>query len=348
VVSETLVCVHSRQGEDEVVGCYDRASGQMRWSARSASVFKKNSAATRMAPGPFATPLLHQGALYTFSVNGELTAYDAASGRVRWRRSPQRPPNTSSQFCGTAVPPFADSGRLVVYRGDDIQGGEALAFHPADGRPLWSVRTGGPGYASFLAVTLDGVRQYVTLTDASVLALDAATGAVLWQHPFADQWHENIVTPVAAGGHIVVSGVRLGTKALKPVRAGGKWTVAEVWASQETAMYMASPIAEGDYVYGLSSRNRGQLFCQDARTGKLLWRSEPRLAEHASLAAVGPDLLVSAVEGRAFVFARSPARLELKARFELSPKGAVYAQPALAGRHIYVKDESALRALSLP
>ena len=88
-----------------------------------------------------------------------------------------------------------------------VHGGRVLALNPATGEERWVWRGPGPGYASPIVITAGGVRQIITLTNSSIVGIDARTGAELWTAAFPDEWHENIVTPIWTGKHLIVSGV---------------------------------------------------------------------------------------------------------------------------------------------
>lgn len=101
--------------------------------------------------------------------------------------------------------------------------------------PLRNGSGKGPGYASPVVVTIGGVKQIVTMTNGSVEGIDARTGASLWSTPFPDQFHENIVTPIWTGTHLIVSSSAAGMHAyaLTPFdgaqgrQAAGKWQATE-------------------------------------------------------------------------------------------------------------------------
>lgn len=253
VVGEGRVFVHSRRDPEEVVMAFDLATGAPLWSDTHTAPFTKNQYATAMAKGPNATPLLADGRLYTFGVSAVLTAYDAASGKVLWRHDYTSDIDTSKLFCGTAMSPILVDGRIIVHVGDD-RGGVFRAFDAETGAVRWEQEGPGPGYASPVLTSVDGEKQIVTMTDKSVVGVSTASGAILWSFPFADEWNENITTPVVSNGTIVVSGTRRGTYGLTVRRDGSHWHVAEAWHSPETAMYMSSPVLHDGVLYGFSSR----------------------------------------------------------------------------------------------
>jgi outer membrane protein assembly factor BamB len=339
VLSQSAACLHTRQGRDEVVTCLDRASGRQLWQDRYASPFTKSSYAGKMAPAPFATPVLMGNLLVTLGANAVLSVYDAPSGKLRWRKQPKQAPVTSGLFTGTASSPMIDAGRLVVFWGDD-RGGELVAFQPENGAVLWSNATEHPVYASPVQATLNGTRQYILLSERHAFAVDPNTGRTLWTIPYKDEWNENIVTPLVAGDLVILSGVR------KPTTA---WRVAgnkpeQVWANPEVSFYMSTPVTDGRTLYGFNSRQKGQLVALEVRTGRKLRATEGRWAEHAHVMLAGETLLAWTSAGELVVLGPD---LKEAARYELSAEGA-WAHPALAGRDIVVKDVSTLHCFRLP
>src|SRR5271169_1225912 len=75
----------ARQGDAETVLSIDPANGKIRWKQQYAAPYKMNSAAVSHGEGPKATPLYTNGKLYTFGINGILSAFDAETGKPIWR-----------------------------------------------------------------------------------------------------------------------------------------------------------------------------------------------------------------------------------------------------------------------
>ena len=86
VVDGGRIFVHSRQDPQEVVTAFDLESGKQLWRATYAAAFTKNQYATQMAKGPFSTPLVAGGRIYTLGVTAVLSAFDAATGALKWRK----------------------------------------------------------------------------------------------------------------------------------------------------------------------------------------------------------------------------------------------------------------------
>ena len=210
VVSGGRAFVHSREGDAEVVTAFDLSSGARLWRQDYAALYVQNTIVPGGLPGPFATPLVDGGRLFTLGAAGILSSWNAASGALLWRNDYSASVQVTGLFCGTSASPLVDGGMLIVQVGSDAGGGRVLALDPMTGEEIWVWRGVGPGYASPIVAAIEGQRQVVTLTESSVVGLDARNGALLWSVPFTDAWHENIMTPVWTGEHLVVSGPRRG------------------------------------------------------------------------------------------------------------------------------------------
>jgi len=342
VVSKDRAWIHTRRGEEEVVSCLDLKTGKTLWSKSYTVAFTKNQYATQMGKGPYSTPVLYDGKLYTLGVTAILSCLDAASGDLKWRKE-FGAPDTSKMFCGTAVSPVVDQGNLIVYVGDDIKGGSMFALDPATGNERWKWTGEGPGYASPIVVELEGVRQIVTMTDKSAIGVELKTGKLLWRMPWPDEWNENIVTPITYKNLLIFSGVRKGTIAVaaQSPQNGAEWTAKQVWNNPEIAMYMNSPVLEGDHLFGMSSKRKGQFFCLEAATGKILWTTEGREGAGAAILNAKDVLLILTSDASLIVAKKSAKGFEQLAKYSVADS-ATHAHPVAIGKSILIKDDGAI------
>jgi outer membrane protein assembly factor BamB len=339
-VSGGRVFVHSRQDPDEVVAALDLSTGQLVWSAKYQSSFNKNKYAASMSKGPFSTPLVANGSVYTLGTSAVLSAFDEKTGALKWRKDWSKEIDTSKLFTGTSMSPIIDGGSLIVHIGDDGTGA-FRALDPATGAEKWSLPGHGPGYASPIVTTAGGTRHLVTMTDKAVVGISVADGKPLWQVPFPDEWNENIVTPTMAGDVLVVSGTRKGTFGYQIAKGGSGLTATQLWHNTDVPMYMSSPVADGNYIYGYSSRRKGQLFCLDARIGKVQWTTEGRGGANAALQKAGPHLVVLSTEGDLVVVRRNPEKYEELHRYKVA-ESQTWAQPVLLSHGVVIRDANAV------
>lgn len=345
VVSGGRVFVHSRKDPNEVVTAIDLATGKVVWQSKYPSAFSKNQYATQMAKGPHSTPLVVGDTIVTVGGSAVVSAWNAQTGALAWRKDYSSSVDLSKLFTGTAASPLNEGGLVIVQVGSDTHGGRVIALDPKTGVERWVWKGKGPGYASPMAFTAGGVRQIATLTEGSVEGIDPKTGASLWSAPFPDEWHENIVTPVWTGTHVIVSGTRAGTRAFALRFAGGRWQATEAWKNADVAMYMSNPVLGDGVLYGFSVRKRGQLVALDAGTGALKWATEGRTAEQASILLTPSNVLVLTTTGELIVAKRSAAKYEEERRYTVADS-ATWAIPVLLKDGLVLRDVSAVMRLT--
>jgi outer membrane protein assembly factor BamB len=345
VVSNGRVFVHSRRDPDELVTAIDLASGTVAWEQKYTTPFNKNQYATSMSKGPHATPLAIGDSVVTVGGMGVVSAWNARTGALAWRKDYSASVDTSKLFTGTAASPLAEAGFVIVQVGSDVHGGRVIALDPRTGAERWTWTGKGPGYASPIAFTAGGVRQIVTLTEGSIEGIDAKTGAALWSVPFPDDWHENIVTPIWTGTHLIVSGTRQGTHAYTLRPSAGKWQAAPAWTNADVAMYMSTPVLADGVVYGLSSRKKGQIVALDAATGTLKWATEGRAADQASILLTPAHVLLLTTGGELVLARRSPAKYEEERRYTVADS-PTWAVPVVLPDGLIVRDASGVMRLT--
>jgi outer membrane protein assembly factor BamB len=297
-----------------------------------------------MAKGPYATPLIRDHRLYTVGGTAVVAAWDAATGRPLWTNDFSRSVETSKLFCGTAASPLAINDVIVVQVGSDVHGGRILALNPTNGSPSWTWTGPGPGYASPITISLEGTTHLVTLTESSVIGLDALSGLELWTIPFPDEWHENIATPLWTGSHLILSGTRQGTHAYALARTHGQWHATQAWKNKDAAMYMSSPVLGDGLIYGHSSKQRGQFIALDPKTGAIRWSSEGRDGDHASVLLTPDHVLFLAKAGDLTLARRGATRFEVVRRYKL-PETDLWAMPILTPDGLLVRNSSSLVSL---
>jgi outer membrane protein assembly factor BamB len=344
VVSGGRVFVHSRRDPNEIVTAIDLSTGKVAWQRSYATPFNKNQYATSMSKGPHATPLVVGDVLVTVGGMAVVTAWNTQTGAEIWRKDYSSAVDTSKLFTGTAASPLADGGAVIVQVGSDVKGGRVIALDPKSGAEKWAWTGKGPGYASPVAIVAGGTRQIVTLTEGSIEGIDAATGAGLWSVPFADEWHENIVTPVWTGTHLIVSGTRQGTQGYTLTRTSGKWTAAQAWKNPDVAMYMSTPVLAGGVVYGLSAKKKGQIVALDAATGTVKWMTEGRAADQAAILLTPAHVLVQTTGGELILVERSPAAYKEVRRYPLADS-ATWAVPVVLSGALVVRDAAGVMKL---
>ena len=336
VVGNTVYAFTRRDGKEGMTAL-NAETGETVWRTDYPAPYEMYEGTFDHGEGPKATPLFHNGKLYTLGISGTISSFDAFSGKLVW----QKPAPPIQPDFGTASSPIGDRDLVIV----QADGYNALtAFEANTGIIKWTVKNEFR-YASPIIVDLNGTRQVIAITQRSILGISVADGALLWEHPWESPFVQAI-TPVLYRETIIVSGHNRGVMALKPIRREDKWVVDVVWETQEVSMFLSNPVVIGDTLFGLSHRNSGQFFAIDASTGQVLWLDRPRQATNTALVKAD-DLLFFLNDDAELIVARSSRTGFEPFKHYSVADSATWAQPAISGKRIFIKDLSFLALWSL-
>jgi len=328
------VYTFGRLDTDEVLMALDATSGAVVWRTAYDAPFRDNAGVSRHGPGPKSTPLFYDGAVYTLGINGVVSAVDADEGSLLWRI----PAESVEPLYATALSPVADAGHVIFHLGGQNDGA-LTAFDAGTGEVVWSWDGDGPAYASPMVAELGGVRQIVTVTQAHVVGVAAASGELLWERPFVSRSTNNSITPIVDGDDVIITGHDLGVTRFRPRLENGRWTTETLWETDEVSMFMSNPVLAGQTLFGMSHLRSGQFFAVDAGSGATLWRTEGREATNSAVV-LADDLLFLLNDDGDLVVARADRTgFSQVARYEVAPT-ATWAQPTISGNRLFIKDES--------
>ena len=335
VVGNTVYAFTRRNGREGMTAL-DAETGETAWRTDYPVAYEMYEGGVDHGEGPKATPLFHNRKLYTLGISGTISAFDAFSGTLVW----QKPAPPTQPVVGEASSPIGDRDLVIV----QAEGDALTAFEAETGSVKWTVK-GKFTYASPIIVDLHGTRQVIALAQYSIFGISVADGAVLWEHPWKSPYVQAI-TPVLYGETIIVSGHHRGVMALKPIRRDDKWVVERVWETEEASMFLSNPVVIGDTLFGLSHLNSGQFFAIDAATGHVLWLDRPRRATNSALVKAD-DLLFFLNDDAELIVARSSRTGFEPLKSYSVADSATWAQPAISGKRIFIKDVSSLALWSL-
>ncbi len=340
VTAGGMIYLLSREGDEEVVQAFTLSDGKQQWRQSYPASFQMSRVAAAHGKGPKSTPVIAGGRLFTLGISGTLSCFEASTGKRLWQKDFSDEFENTWPTYGTGMSPIV-LGELVIAHVGGSGDGALIAFDAAGGEVRWRNDDDGPAYASPIVVEVEGKRQLVTMTEKHIVGIDPGNGRSLWSVPYKTGYAENIVTPVAYGDKLIFSGVQKSTLALEVKRDGERWTPREVWSNSEVPIYMSSPVLVGDRLFGMSHRQKGQIFALDAATGKTLWITEGRQGEYASLAAAGGVVFILTGHAQLWVLPADADDFAPVARYKIADT-PTWGHLALTERGVLVRDQKSL------
>jgi outer membrane protein assembly factor BamB len=336
VVVGDNVYVFTRQKDNEVMLCFDLATGKERWRSEPYPAPFTPGPGDAFSNGPRCTPAAAGGKVFAVGISGVLSCFDAATGKLLWRKEYQ------PYFNRGGNSPLATDGLCIVHLGTGKSGG-LRAFDAATGEVKWCFDHDNPASSSPILVNLVGERQVVTFTRTDFLGVSAATGKLLWKVRCTHDYFENCVTPVLYKDLLIAPGRMEPPRAFRLEKSGQGITAKEVWQAKGVPSYMSTPVAVGDWLFGHSDEKMGHLYCLDARTGQTLWQSDGRLGSYASILNAGSVWLVLTNKGQLLVVRPSGRAYERIAEYRVSDR-QTWAHPVFLGNRILIRDDTTLRS----
>jgi len=324
-----VVYVFTRLDGQEGITALDASTGKQRWRSGYAAPYTPSKPAEAHGAGPKATPLVHDGKVFTLGISGIVTAFDAASGKQLWQSAPPK----EAPFYGAAVSPLGFKDLAIVHPGDY---GPLTAFDTRTGTLKW---TAGPGgfFASPILVSLEGTPQVVSATQEFVIGV-ALDGRILWRFP--SDGRNGSTTPVLSNDTIIVNSPER-VIAFRPRLKDGAWSVETMWETKEISTYLSTPVLVESVLYGLSTKQRGQFYAIDAKTGQVLWLGPPREADNTALVKAGQLLFLLNDDAELIVARANRKAFDPIVRYTVADS-ATWAQPAISGNRIFIKDVGSL------
>jgi outer membrane protein assembly factor BamB len=277
--------VFSRQDGNEILRCLNATDGKELWQDKYESLGASGPAGS--FSGPRSSPAVANGKVVTLGVRGVLSCYDAASGKKLWRKDEFK-----------AWPGFHPSSSPIIVDGLCIaqlggkENGALVAYDLASGEEKWKWSGGSPAYASPVLLTVGGAKLIVAQTEAKLVAVNAATGKLIWEGAATPRGEgggpggggggpggggpgggrggprdNKAATPIIDGHTIIISGREL--KAMKLDKEGEDFVAKELWSNSEKPVVFNTPVLKNGLLYGLTGGN--ELFCVNAKDGKLAW-----------------------------------------------------------------------------
>lgn len=340
IVADGMIFTAGNFGDTEKIVALD-LDGRPLWTTASGPAW------TKASPGSRSTPTYNDGAVFMLNPLGRLTALDARSGRVRWVVDLVERFDAQWGVWGLAENLLVADGRVYCMPGGPR--GRVIALDQRTGETVWANTDiqHSAAYCSPAIVTHGGVRQWVSMTQRSVVSLDPDTGELLWTVPFQPRSPQNSLTPVYHDGHIfVATGHHTGGILIRI--ADDSRSASLVWHREELDNCHSGSILLGGRLFGAACRQGGQQFyCVDFLSGEPI--QSDRTMGKVGLTWADGMLYAMGHQGTMHLLEVTPGGFEIVSRFELPrrPPNTYLAHPVVCGGRLYLRGDGHLFAYDI-
>jgi outer membrane protein assembly factor BamB len=335
VIADGRVFTAGNFGEEEMTLALD-LDGRIQWKASSGPAW------TKASPGSRATPTYSDGVVYMLNPQGRLTAFDARTGRVVWVVDLEERFEARWGVWGLAENVIVADGRVYCMPGGAK--GRVVALDAKTGATVWANTEieHTAAYCSATILTHNGVRQWVSMTQKSVVSLDPDTGRLLWTVPLAPRSPQNSLTPICRDGCIFVACGHSSGGTLIRI-ADDSRSASVVWHREELDNCHSGSILIDGQLFGAACRQGGKRFyCVDFATGESI--QEDRTMGKVGLTYADGMIYAIGYQGAMFLLKAKPRGFDIVSRFDLPrrPANTYLAHPVVCGGRLYLRGDGRL------
>jgi outer membrane protein assembly factor BamB len=337
-VAEGRAYTIEQRRDREAITAYDVETGRELWAFAYPALFDEILGGA----GPRATPVYHEGLIYSLGARGDLYCLWAKTGKPKWSKNILADNAARNQEWGMAGSPLIVDGIVVVTPGG-APGKSIVAYDRLSGQPVWRALDDRAGYTSPILATLAGRRQIVWISGQRAVGLAPENGALLWEYAFPAQMDMNCSQPVVVDEASVLlsSSPGPGAALLEITKTGETYAARAVWHNNRMKNKFNSSVLYQGFIYGFDD---AILACIDAKTGELKWKGGRY--GYGQLLLAGGYLVVVTEQGEVVLVQATPEGHRELARFS-AIEGRTWNIPAIDNGLLLVRNASEMACFRL-
>ncbi|HKW96112.1 MAG TPA: PQQ-binding-like beta-propeller repeat protein [Bryobacteraceae bacterium] len=322
----------------EAVTAYDVETGREVWAFTYSAAFDE----VLGGPGPRATPVYHDGLIYSLGALGDLYCLSARTGKPKWSKNILSDNGANNVHWAMAGSPLIVDDNVIVTPGG-MGGKSIVAYKRLTGEPVWRSLNDRAGYTSPLVGTLAARRQIVWISAERAVGLTTEDGKLLWDFPFPAQMDMNCSQPVIVDdSHVFLSSAPgPGAALLEITKSGDTYSARAVWQNNRMKNKFNSSVLYQGYIYGF---DEAILACMDAKTGELKWKGGRY--GYGQLLLAGGYLVITTEQGDLVLVRATPESHQELARFS-AIEGRTWNIPAIDHGLLLVRNASEMACFRL-
>jgi outer membrane protein assembly factor BamB len=343
-----------QRDERECVTAYDLMTGELKWLVDHEALHYNALG----GGGPRSTPTIEGTKVYAQGATGTVWCLDLLTGEVNWLVDLlvlggwDQDTSEESITWGRSGSPLLVDGLCVVPMGggSDSKARSLVALDGETGEVRWTAGDDQISYASAQLLTLDGVRQIVSVNEATITGHAIEDGILLWETDWEGSTNGGAncaaVVPAGEDRFLIGKGYGGGSALIRVQQEEDGWKASDVWRLTRVlkTKFNHSVILDG-VAYGLSN---GALQAVEVESGERLWEQGRRgRYGQGQLIAAGDVLIVQAEMGEVALVEANPNEFNEWIRIDaLNQK--TWNVPSLSGNILLVRNGEEAIAFELP
>lgn len=279
--------------------------------------------------GPRATPLVMGTSVYTFSREGHVFCFNAATGEVKWTRNVARELKADTLRWGLAGSPVMLDEKIIINAGK-----HGVALDKTTGKTIWSSAPGTGGYATPVIYEQEGKAYAAIFGRKSLHLVDTTNGKYVWRKEWETKYDINAADPIVSKNKLFVSsGYKRGCAVFDLSTESPRM----LWENRYMCNQFSSSVLLDGHIYGIDGNaGRGTLRCLVFDTGSEKWSQK---LGFGSLIVVDDKLIVLNEKGTMFIAEATPAGYKQISKGQVLHKKVCWTAPAFANGNIYCRNQ---------
>jgi outer membrane protein assembly factor BamB len=338
VTNEAIYITGMPDSTDGILYCFD-LDGNLLWQDIYGKEWNINYTGTR------STPTVVGNHLYLISSFGDILCYDLEKHKKVWSRSFQEDYNSQIMEYGIAESPLIEGKKLYCTPGGKED--NVICLNRLSGDVIWTCKGNGENatYCSSILVNHYGNKILITVSEKSILGIDAKKGELLWSVPFESGHAVHVNTPVYYEGKIYMASEALNGKggfiAIEITNDGSEATI--LWEREDFRNMLSGFIIRDNYIYS-STYREDDWHCLNALSGetKYTWKGG-----YGTISFADNRFYILANMGAAVLCEGSPEEFNTISIFRLDiqpyyPFSLLWTPPIIKDKRLYIRHKGSL------
>ncbi len=291
------------------------------------------------------TPIVSGDLIYFMSAFAEIFCFDTKGKKV-WSLDLMDKFEARNIKWGFTESLLVEGDRVFCTPGsEDVM---FMALNKFSGEVIWKIKGNGEmsAYCS-PRIVKHGIRRIIlTMTEGSVVGIDADSGEFLWQAEHKTKNGCNPNTPLYKDGYVCTSSGygTTGTQMFKLSADGRK--ISKVWINEAPDVHFGGLLLVNGYIYGSGHKKKGW-HCLDWTSGKLQFTSK-EIGGKGNLIYADGMIYCYSEKGDAAIVKPNPQKFDVVSSFKIEKgSGPHWAHLVIKDGRLYVRHGDTLMAYDI-